>query len=163
MPGHKLAYPNGGIGKSAEVEIEINGHVKNKGTYRVRRTLRGPLSELIRQAGGFDPMPEYSSLKSSSVAWIERSRTQLIILDYLNQQILSQRRVEKGKWRLERCHWEDFEFQKGDVLFVTTSRDSLDLAFYPVRGVGPKGWPDLNKLRLFGMTKEETDQFEQAR
>lgn len=167
QPGVKLVYPQGGAGKSPEVKIEVAGHVKNDGQYRVARTPRTPLDEIIRQAGGFDPMAEYAKEKTSDVAWIERALRgrgyQLIILDYRNHQILSQRRVDDGKWRLERCEWQDFEFAAGDSLFVTTSRDSLDLAGYPVRGVGPKGWPGIEKLRLFGMTKEETDAFEQAR
>lgn len=167
LPPHKVAYPQGGAGKSAEVTIEVSGHVKNDGKYRVARTLRTPLSDIICQAGGFDPMPEFAREKTSDAAWIERrlgsGRMQLIILDYRNHQILSQRMVEGGKWRNERYEWQDFEFESGDSLFVTTSRDSLDLAFYPVRGMGPKGWPGIEKLRLFGMTKEETDAFEQAR
>lgn len=48
-------------------------------------------------------------------------------------------------------------------LFVTTSRQSLDLSGWSVRWVEPKGWRGIERLRLFGMTKEETAQFELAR
>ena len=167
LPGPKVAYPKGGAGKSPEVEISILGHVKKEGRYRVSRTLREPLSELIHKAGGFAPMSEYAKEKTSTVAWIERTlpgrNAQLIILDYLNKQIFSQRTLGNGMARNERYHWEDFEFIKGDALFFTTSRDSLDLAGYSVRWVEPKGWRGIEKLRLFGMTKEETTQFEQGR
>jgi len=167
LSGHKAVYPKGGAGKSPEVEISISGHVKNWGKYRVSRTLRVPLSELISKAGGFSPMAEYAKEKTSTVAWIERTlrggQCQLIILDYLNKQIFSQRKLGNGMCRNERYHWEDFEFIKGDDLFVTTSRKSLDLTGYTVLWVEPKGWHGIERLRLFGMTKEETAQFEQAR
>ncbi|MCB1277464.1 hypothetical protein [Prosthecobacter sp.] len=168
LPGRKVAYPQGGAGKSPEVEIHITGHVKNGGKYRVSRTLREPLSELINRAGGFSPMmPEFASEKTSTVAWIERTlpgrHAQLIILDYLNKQIFSQRMLGNGMCRNERYHWEDFEFIKGDDLFVTTSRNSLDLAGWAVRWVEPKGWHGIERLRLFGMTKEETESFERDR
>ena len=167
LPGRKVEYPKGGAGKSPEVEINISGHVKNGGRYRVSRTLREPLSELILRAGGSDPMSEFAHEKTSTVAWMERrlpgGHYQLIILDYLNKQIFSQRYVGNGKRRNERYYWEDFEFIKGDSLFVTTSRKSLDLSGWTVRWVEPKGWHGIERLRLFGMTKEETAQFDQAR
>jgi hypothetical protein len=112
-------------------------------------------------------MKEFAAEKTSTVAWIERTlpgrHAQLIILDYLNKQIFSQRWLGNGMCRNERYYWEDFEFIKGDYLFVTPSRKSLDLSGYAVRWVEPKGWHGIEKLRLFGMTKEETAQFEQAR
>ncbi len=160
-------YPKGGAGKSPEVEISITGHVENEGRYRVARTLREPLSNLIRKAGGFAPEPEFETEKTSTVAWIERTHRgdnwQLIILDYLNKQIFSERTIHNNLVRHERYDWEDFEFMEGDELFVTTSRKSLEIEGYSVRWVEPKGWHIIDKLRLFGMTPEETLQFEQAR
>ena len=145
---------------SPQVTINIAGHVEKGGDYLVDRRIKQDLDDLIQMAGGFNPSLDFKAETSSSVAWIERNskRTgvQLIIIDYQNKMILSQRRVEAEKWRLERYDWNKFEYLPGDVLFVTTSRKSLDLASYPIRYVEDTGWTGFEKLRYYGKTPEET-------
>jgi len=140
--------------------IQLDGSVKKPGSYTVDSHIKQNLDGLIQIAGGFSPLEEYKHEATSSVAWIERelpgNESQLIIIDYRNKQILLERRVEGGKWRLERYEWDFFEYQPSDTLFVTTSRQSLDLVDYPVQYVEDKGWKNFGKLRYFGKTLEET-------
>ena len=150
-----------------KITIRLAGHVKKSGKYAVEKRLKESLDDLIQLAGGFDPMEPFKHETTSSVAWIERSSPeavdQHIIIDYKNKQILSQRRVEGRKWRNERYDWETFEYQPGDVLFVTTSRKSLDLAFIPIKYVQDDGWTGFEKLRYFGKTAEETKAIDDAK
>jgi len=159
-----LRYPGLIPPPTPTVEIELSGHVRKSGKYTVQRKLTQQLADLIALAGGFDPLPEYANDGITTVAWIERGlpkkHSQLIILDYKNKVIMSERTLDSGKSRNERYRWTDFQFAKGDDLFVTTSRRSLDLLGYRVRGVGPTGWPGMEKLRLFGLSKEETKEYE---
>jgi hypothetical protein len=165
LPSRKLlVYPTLLPKQAPTVKLEIDGHVAKPGIHNLPSSLTLSLSELIKLAGGFQPSSEFRDGPESTVAWIERELPagcyQLILLDYKNRQILSQRDLKDGKNRNERYRWRDFRFVDGDVLFVTTSRNSLDLAGYGTRWVSPTGWPGIEKLGLFGMTREETDSYE---
>jgi hypothetical protein len=150
-----------------KITIRLDGHVKKAGDYLADRKVKQNLDDLIQMAGGFDPLREFKDEKTSSVVWIQRDSkdavNQHIIIDYQNKQILSQRRVEDKKWRLERYDWDTFEYLPGDVLFVTTSRKSLDLAFIPIKYVEDAGWKGFEKLRYFGKTPEETQAIDEAK
>ncbi|MCS7063209.1 MAG: hypothetical protein NZM04_04050 [Methylacidiphilales bacterium] len=152
---------------TAKITIRLDGHVKKAGNYLVDKRVKQNLDELIQMAGGFDPLEEFKDEKTSSVAWIERhsqdTMEQLIIIDYQNKQILSQRRIDDKKWRLERYDWDTFEYLPDDVLFITTSRKSLDLANVPIRYVEDDGWTGFEKLRYFGKTEEETRAIDEAK
>ncbi len=150
-----------------KITIRLDGHVKKPADYLVEKRVKQNLDELIQMAGGFAPLEEFKNEKTTTAAWIERdspeAKDQHIIIDYQNKQILSQRRVEGKKWRLERYDWDTFEYQPGDVLFVTTSRKSLDLAFIPIRYTEDHGWTNFEKLRYFGKTFEETQAIDDAK
>jgi hypothetical protein len=137
------------------VTISLSGHVKKDGNYSVPKRLPADTSPLIKLAGGFDPMPGYDPTKLTDVIWIERELpkegVQFIIIDFKNRQILSQRGFGR---LLERYDFDTFEFQPDDGAFVTTGRDSLDIAFWRVRGVGPEGWKGLQDLPLVDLTRE---------
>jgi hypothetical protein len=137
------------------VTISLSGHVKKEGNYPVPKRLPADTSPLIKLAGGFAPMSGYDPTTLTDVIWIERELPkegkQFIIIDFKNRQILSQRGFGR---LLERYDFDTFEFQPDDGAFVTTGRDSLDIAFGRVRGVSPNGWKGLEDLPLVDLSRE---------
>jgi hypothetical protein len=144
-----------------KVTILLTGHVRREGKYAIDKRIKQNLSDLIELAGGFDPLDEFKNETTSTVAWIERNSLdavdQHIIIDYKNRQILSQRRIADERWRIEKYDWDTFEYLEGDALCVTTSRQSLDLAFIPIKYVEENGWRGFETLNYFGKTNEESN------
>jgi len=152
------------------VTIRITGHVKlgeNDDLVKpltVKKRIEANLAAIVEQAGGFAPFAEFAGEGPPTVAWIEREGDdQHILIDYRNRQILSQRKGDDDRWKIERYVWDTFEYQTGDFLFVCTSRKSLDLAFVPIRRVQDDGWEGFAKLNYVGKTEEETWAIDEAK